>query len=270
LSLIALAVTCLAVWSVAFWPVSAKENKAKPAGSFKIDSWTFDRGNGWVISNPDMYADYRDKFPQLVTVDDGQSPWCVEYDVDFPVDTTYTLHVSCIGCHEFRNKAPNLKLANPMALDRPVEKLYPQPGDTGPRMVHYARDVQPILDKHCVTCHGREKPKGELTLTGELTRHFSRSYENLTGKALVSYLHTSGFGSSHLPAEPPLTFGSHQSEMVKRIQKAPCKSNVTREEFIRIVTWIDANAPFYGTHRGKKNLKWKDDPEFRPMPLAGK
>jgi len=47
---------------------------------------------------------------------------------------------------------------------------------------------------------------------------------------------------------------------------APCKSTVTREEFIRIVTWIDANAPYYGTHRGKKNIKWKDDPEFRPLP----
>jgi hypothetical protein len=46
----------------------------------------------------------------------------------------------------------------------------------------------------------------------------------------------------------------------------PCKSDVTREEFIRIVTWIDANAPYYGTHRGKKNIKWKDDPDFRPLP----
>jgi len=177
---------------------------------------------------------------------------------------------SCIGCHEVRRKAPNLKRANPIALDHPVEALYFQPGDSGPRMVHYARDVQPILDKHCVTCHGSNQPKGELTLTGDPTTHFSRSYENLSKKNLVSYLHTSGFGSSHVPAEPPLTFGSHRSKMVERIQKAPCKSNITREEFIRIVTWIDANAPFYGTHRGKKNLKWKDDPDFRPMPLAGK
>jgi hypothetical protein len=177
---------------------------------------------------------------------------------------------SCVGCHEFRNKAPHLRPANSMALDHPVEKLYPQPGDTGPRMVHYARDIQSILDKHCVSCHGGEKPKGDLALTGEPTGFFNRSYENLTKKALVSYLHTSGFGSSHVPAEPPLTFGSHRSQMVERIQKAPCKANITHEEFIRIVTWIDANAPFYGTHEGKKNVKWKNDPDFRPMPLAGK
>ena len=47
--------------------------------------------------------------------------------------------------------------------------------------------------------------------------------------------------------EPPLTFGSHQSKLIERIGKAPCKANLAREEFIRIVTWIDANAPFYGT-----------------------
>ena len=175
---------------------------------------------------------------------------------------------SCVGCHEVRRKAPRLKLANPMAMDRPVEKLYFQPGDTGPRMVHFNQDIQPILDKHCIGCHGGEKPKGDLALTGDLTTHFSQSYENLSKKKLVSYLHTSGFGSSHVPAEPPLTFGSHRSIMVERIQKAPCKAKITREEFIKIVTWIDANAPFYGTHHGKKNIKWKDDLDFRPLPLA--
>ena len=177
---------------------------------------------------------------------------------------------SCIGCHEVRRKAPNLKRANPIALNYPIERLYFQPGDTGPRMVHYARDIQPILDKHCLGCHSGEAPKGDLALTGELTGLWNQSYENLTKKNLVSYLHTCGYGSSHVPAEPPLTFGSHRSKMVERIRQAPCKSNITREEFVKIVTWIDANAPFYGTHRGKKNLKWKDDPNFRPMPLVGK
>ena len=33
---------------------------------------------------------------------------------------------------------------------------------------------------------------------------------------------------------------------------------------------LTGEAPFYGTHRGKKNLRWKGDPDFRPPPLAGK
>jgi len=56
--------------------------------------------------------------------------------------------------------------------------------------------------------------------------------------------------------------------MVERILKAPCRSDITREEFIAIVTWVDANAPYYGTHSGKKTLDWKDDPKFRMVPLA--
>ena len=104
-------------------------------------------------------------------------------------------------------------------------------------------------------------------MSGELTRLYCRSYENLLDKDLVSFLHGC-YGEANVPAEIPLTFGSHRSKMVERIRKAPCKANLTRGEFIKIVTWIDANAPYYGTHRGKKNLKWKGDSDFRPLPLA--
>ncbi len=69
---------------------------------------------------------------------------------------------------------------------------------------------------------------------------------------------------------PPLTHGSHPSKLSHQIRKAPCKSNLIREEFIKIVTWIDANVPYYGTYRGKRDLKDKDAPDFRPLPLVGK
>ena len=175
---------------------------------------------------------------------------------------------SCIGCHELRKKAPNLSL-RPQAMAHRPEALYPQPGDTGPRMVHYAQDVQPILNRHCIGCHGGKAPKGGLDLTGELTKLWSRSYENLSNKRLISHLN-GGYGASNVRNTPPLAFGSHRSKLVRQIRKAPCKAKLTRLEFIRIVTWIDANAPYYGTHSGKKNLKWKDEPNFRPLPLAGK
>ena len=154
-----------------------------------------------------------------------------------------------------------------MALRHPVQALEPQPGDSGPRMVHYPLDVQPIFDRRCVGCHSGDEPKGGLDLTGEPTKMWNRSYENLINKGLVSYL-DGGSGCANLPAEPPLTFGSHVSRLVERIRKEPCRAGITREEFIRIVTWVDANIPYYGTHRGKKNLKWRDEPDFRPPPLA--
>jgi len=175
---------------------------------------------------------------------------------------------SCIGCHERRQLAPGHATGRPMALDGPAAALRPQPGDAGPRTVHYALDVRPILDKHCVRCHGGDKPKGNLDLTAKLTKLYDVSYENLINKGLVANLND-GYGASNVVPEPPLTFGSHQSRLIARIRTAPCKAKLTRAEFIRLVTWVDANAPYFGTHRGKKNLKWKDAPDFRPLPPAG-
>jgi hypothetical protein len=32
------------------------------------------------------------------------------------------------------------------------------------------------------------------------------------------------------------------------------------------VTWIDTSANYYGPYEGKKHIKWKHDPAFRPRP----
>ncbi|MDP6635422.1 MAG: hypothetical protein QGG42_11015 [Phycisphaerae bacterium] len=176
---------------------------------------------------------------------------------------------SCVGCHELRREAPVAGKGSPLALKHKPSRITPQPGDTAPRMVHYPRDIQPIFDKHCIKCHSGANPKGDLDLSGELTRLWNRSYENLVNKELISFLYGC-IGEANVPAEMPLTFGSHRSKLVDRIRNKPCKSNLTREEFIRIVTWIDANAPYYGTHRGKKNIKWKEYADFRPPPPTGK
>ena len=76
-----------------------------------------------------------------------------------------------------------------------------------------------------------------------------RSYENLVGKGLVS-VRDCRYGRSGFRPEPPLSFGSHLSKLVERIRSAPCKAKLTNEEFIKIATWIDANAPYLGRYGG--------------------
>jgi len=177
---------------------------------------------------------------------------------------------SCIGCHEHRRQAPSMTPTHTLAMSRPVQTLAPQPGDSGPRMVHYEADVQPILDRHCVGCHSGSHPAGRLDLTGVPTETWNRSYENLMGKGLVSSRQC-GFGRSGFRPLPPLSFGSHLSKLTARIGTGtPCQADLAREEFIRIVTWIDANSPYYGTYAGKRDLPDKDHPDFRALPLAGK
>jgi len=173
---------------------------------------------------------------------------------------------SCIGCHEARRRAPAKTKSHPMALNHPPQPLDPLPGDTGPRAIHYMTDVQPILDKNCVSCHDGDKPAGGLALTGEPVGAHALSYSNLRGRGLVSYMNPA-YGRAHYRPEPPLTWGSYRSRLTARIGKDPCKSNITKEEFVRITTWNDANIPFYGTYRGKKDPQHKDEPDYWLPPL---
>jgi hypothetical protein len=179
---------------------------------------------------------------------------------------------SCIGCHEHRNRTPaNLR---PLALDQPPVKPQPQPGDAGPRPLHYATDIQPIFDRHCVACHGGQKTEGKLDLTGEMTELFCRSYENIIRKDLVSYIQefigvkpevADAMGCA--PAVPPYTYGSHKSRLIEVLKdKDYCEIQLPREDFIRLVTWIDGNAPYYGSYFGRRNIAHRGDPDFRPVP----
>jgi len=62
---------------------------------------------------------------------------------------------SCIGCHEPKGRAP--RAARPaLALGRPPDAL-PPPGPA-PRGFSFPRDVQPILDRRCVSCHKERRP----------------------------------------------------------------------------------------------------------------
>ena len=87
--------------------------------------------------------------------------------------------VTCIGCHERRADAPVSRTIQ--ALQRPASQIEPGPDGTMP--FSYVRLVQPILDQHCVRCHGGEKLEKGLDLTGTAQDGFTRSYWALCGKS---------------------------------------------------------------------------------------
>ncbi len=88
------ALICIAVWSAGS-PASGESTR------LEIPAWSFDRGNGRVVENPDTYADYRDRHPNLIVTGGDKSPWEVEYDIELPVDATYTLSI-CYASAESR------------------------------------------------------------------------------------------------------------------------------------------------------------------------
>jgi hypothetical protein len=185
---------------------------------------------------------------------------------------------SCIGCHEHRIQAPESRTVR--ALRRPPAELAPQPGEVAPRPIHYASDVQPVLDEHCVRCHGGDTVEGDLDLSGALTTHFNRSYENLIKGGFVNFIQewtgprlkdppeyfTVGGSMAHAEAVPPYTYGSHRSELISLIREGHEDVELPREDFIKLVTWVDANAPYYGSYFGHRNILYRKHPAFRPVP----
>jgi len=61
-------------------------------------------------------------------------------------------NASCVGCHENKNSAPpGDGYGATLAMKRPPLKLEPFHGPV--RGFSFTREIQPILDRHCVRCH---------------------------------------------------------------------------------------------------------------------
>ncbi|MFV2067143.1 MAG: hypothetical protein ACC645_09205, partial [Pirellulales bacterium] len=149
--------------------------------------------------------------------------------------------VACIGCHEHRQSAPAVGGFG-QAFSKPPADI--QPGPEGSRPLSYPRLVQPVLDQHCVACHNREKPEGDVVLTGEPEGPFTRSYNALVQR--VSYP-AWGNGDNSEPLSWPGYFGARGSRLTTLLRDGHYDVQLPPEDWERLITWMDANALFYGT-----------------------
>jgi len=153
----------------------------------------------------------------------------------------------CVGCHENRvEDTPPLKKV-PLAMKRSPNKMNGWHGEA--RTFSFQREVQPVFDKHCVKCHDFDKPGAKkVILAGDRTIAFSASYTDLWSNGGIKCI-----GGGPHTFQEAYAWGSHQSKIVKVIReghpqrkdgKKP-KLNLSPEDFNRVVTWIDINAPYY-------------------------
>jgi hypothetical protein len=87
---------------------------------------------------------------------------------------------SCVGCHETKQHVPRVG-RNGLALGRAPSQPKPPPwGDVA--TIDYETLIQPILDRHCVGCHGEKDPKKGLDLSASRDPFgFAQSYRSLFG-----------------------------------------------------------------------------------------
>lgn len=188
---------------------------------------------------------------------------------------------SCIGCHEKRNNVPTAALSSLLALRRPPSLPGPQTGEqTGQRCLDFEADVQPILDRHCVSCHNGENDDTDLDLRGTPTDMFCLSYENLIGRkcthrradwyqvkprdllGTLIFENAPSFGNAEYL--PPRSLGSTTAPLVDLLRQGHHDVRLSEPEMVRLTTWIDSNAQYYGSYWGRKTLMHQSHPNFRP------
>jgi hypothetical protein len=137
---------------------------------------------------------------------------------------------SCTGCHETGMNTPAHQQGL-AAMRPPVMPKEPSWGCSEP--IGFDSLVKPIMDQHCVECHNEEKPSGKLSLSGE------KAYANAI--KFVSRSPRTGNGS----ITKPMQFGSHKSKLITQLLKkdSPCKTDLPKNDWIALVTWVDASAP---------------------------
>lgn len=174
----------------------------------------------------------------------------------------------CVGCHENKRQAPTASAAGLQALKRPPQALQPFQGPTRP--FSYTREIQPILDKHCIRCHDgtgdarQELPKlangreylwpfnrkmaaRPLLVQAETYNKMHRHFWNTSYLQLMPYIDPL---NCNLHAEPvaPGTFGAITSPLVKMLAAGHQGVKLAPGELDKIRCWIDLAAPHYGDY----------------------
>lgn len=168
---------------------------------------------------------------------------------------------SCIGCHEPSGTAAS-SLPR-MAMHRPPSRL--EPGPEGSRPFSFPLLVQPILDRHCVSCHDGQAGPGRsaLVLTDELEGSFSRAYQNLR-----PYLRWYEWGDASISqiASYPGQAGADASPLTQVLDDATHLPALTwsEAEKRRLYLWLDANAPFYGSYVAVEQLAQRQGAAIAP------
>ena len=145
----------------------------------------------------------------------------------------------CVGCHENRVGDIPQAAAKPLAMKREASKLNGWHG--APRLFSFQREVQPIFDKHCVSCHDYGKKAGEkLNLAGDRDAVFSASYVDLWTQGAITCV-----GAGPAETQQAFSWGSHPSKLIQKVRAGHSEVKLTAEELDRLITWVDINAPYY-------------------------
>ncbi|MDR1923754.1 MAG: hypothetical protein LBQ66_05200 [Planctomycetaceae bacterium] len=196
----------------------------------------------------------------------------------------------CLGCHESHHRSI-VQAGTGKAMKRQASDIKPVAWKD--ITVGYERYVQTVLDKHCAKCHEDPNNKASAKFNTKLRpgpHGFKEPYWTLLGApAWGGAYHgnqkaDNGFGWADTilvegfdttdPAGyatyPAMTKLSYKSRLIARMMGEDViasngqklehpKVNVTGDELLRVILWVDAMGPYIG----EEELREIDDPEFQ-------
>ena len=167
--------------------------------------------------------------------------------------------ISCVGCHESYGSAPPNRSA--IAFVNRPSKISPPPWGAIP--VSFPKLVQPVLNRHCVSCHdGSKGAKKSFDLTsnhlvvakGANNEHPGDPWPFRTFEVTASFMHLlkhvdyarlGGYEGENVPLRQ-YAIGSHRSALLKLLDAGHHQVKLSANERRAVAAWIDCNAPYLG------------------------
>ena len=142
----------------------------------------------------------------------------------------------CAGCHEEKNAS---RTPTYVPKNRPVRDPVPEVdlGYTG--AFSYARSVQPIFDRKCISCHGLSD-KAPFSLIG------IAGQTNLVARKQVSF--AKSYHETHY--SKPYDYFAGASPLTQRLRAGHGGAKFTPEEWRTLLLWMDFNVPEYALSSG--------------------
>jgi formylglycine-generating enzyme required for sulfatase activity len=160
--------------------------------------------------------------------------------------------VSCIGCHESQNAVTPSKKTK--AAEMSPSEITPWYGQR--RGFSFVREVQPVLDKYCISCHYAENKEKIASFQDSSPKPLlaNTNYINLKSRFSSSYYELRRFvrtptKESDMKVLLPWEFHADTNRLVQLLQAGHYRVELDREAWDRLITWIDLNAPFHGNWR---------------------
>ena len=213
-------------------------------------SFTLERVLGSVPVEPDGSANFevpanRSLFLIALDKDENSVKRMQSFLTVMPGET-----LSCVGCHEPRSTAA-LNTGRPKlaALERPASAITPVPGI--PEVLDFPRDIQPVLDRHCLPCHDytphpradRGPRAGGVILSGDRGPMFSHSYA-----ALFAHLQVADGRDLAKSNLAPRSIGATASPLMDKLGGGHYGVEPSPEEVRLVRYWIETGATYPGTY----------------------